>query len=403
MKITYPYSKIEGWMYQGDLRWLYKMARGMASIVEIGSWKGRSTHALLSGCNGTVTAVDHFKGTPGSAYQGGPHVYEEFMRNVGRFKNLRVLKMDSLEAAKEVGSAEMIFIDGSHSYEAIKNDLEAWAPKATKLICGHDIQQPGVRQAVAENFGNVEIHGQIWYKKLNMENKKLRVYWWRAKNFGDTLGPIILGHFTGRKIEPAGRKETGKMLSVGSIMVALRENDVVWGTGTNRRTRIRAPRGVKFLAVRGPLTRNLIVPANIVPEIYGDPGILLPLIYKPDVQKTHKVGIVPHYVDKPFVKLREGEKMIDIQADWKTVIREILSCEEIIASSLHGLICAEAYGIPARWAIYSSKVRGADLKFNDHFLGTGRPRQQVMKPIPPIENLAERQEKIINALKQWSN
>jgi pyruvyltransferase len=230
---------------------------------------------------------------------------------------------------------------------------------------------------------------------------KIKAYWWQAKNFGDTLTPIILEHFTGKKVELVKRNDTGKLVGIGSIMVAVRENDVVWGSGDNRGHTIKAPQGAKFLAVRGPLTRGVISPNDKVPEIYGDPAILLPLIYNPKVDKTHKIGIIPHYVDKPFVNLQAGQKIIDIQADWQTVIREVLSCEEIISSSLHGLICAEAYGIPARWVTYSTKIRGARFKFQDYLLGTGRQRQQVMKPIPPIENLAERQQKLIAALKTW--
>ena len=45
-------------MYPAELEWLYKAAKRMKSIVEIGSWQGRSTYVLLSGCQGPVMAVD---------------------------------------------------------------------------------------------------------------------------------------------------------------------------------------------------------------------------------------------------------------------------------------------------------------------------------------------------------
>lgn len=233
----------------------------------------------------------------------------------------------------------------------------------------------------------------------------MKAYWWPAKNFGDTLGPIILEWVLGEKIEFADRKDKGKILSVGSILVAIKKNDVVWGTGTNRRNIIKAPPGAKFLAVRGPFTRQTISGAD-VPQIYGDPALLLPKIYSPKIKKEHPVGIVPHYVDKPAVVGRK-EKIIDIQADWKTVIGEILSCEKIIASSLHGLIAAEAYGIPAAWVKLGEKIRGCELKFNDYIEGTGRPRRKPdtdidrVNYIPPIENLEAIQERLIVALKTW--
>ena len=51
---------------------------------------------------------------------------------------------------------DMVFLDGDHSYEAVMADLKTWAPRATKLLCGHDLTDPnypGVRQAVYEYFG----------------------------------------------------------------------------------------------------------------------------------------------------------------------------------------------------------------------------------------------------------
>jgi pyruvyltransferase len=226
----------------------------------------------------------------------------------------------------------------------------------------------------------------------------MNAYWWSAKNFGDVLTPIILEWVTGEKIVLVKRNDRGKVLAVGSVMAALRINDIVWGTGWHKHKIITAPPGVKFLAVRGPLTRKLI--KGNVPEVYGDPALLLPKIYYPKIEKTHKVGIVPHYVEKKLIVAQEGEKMIDIQADWKKVIEDILSCERIISSSLHGIICAEAFGIPTAWIQVSKKIIGKGLKFNDYFLSTGRKWQWAStqyKPnyLPPIVNIEKIQEVLI--------
>jgi glycosyltransferase involved in cell wall biosynthesis/Tfp pilus assembly protein PilF len=222
-----------------------------------------------------------------------------------------------------------------------------------------------------------------------------RAFWWPIENFGDTLTPIILDHFLKEPIAPAGKDDSGKILAAGSILQYLRKDDVVWGTGVIQRKAIRPPEGVKFLAVRGPLTRGMIEAE--VPKIYGDPAILLPLIYHPRVEKTHKIGLVPHYVDKLQVKV-DGEKLIDVRADWKKVIEEILACEMIVSSSLHGIIVAEAYGIPAIWAKYSDGLVGGELKFQDYFLGTGRQEQDLWQPIPPHESLHEQQTALVKAL-----
>lgn len=221
-------------------------------------------------------------------------------------------------------------------------------------------------------------------------------------NFGDMLSRPVL-EFLGFKVDLVNRNEQGKLLAIGSVMSALRKNDVVWGTGVIRNKKIFVPPGAKFLAVRGPITRTLLHKGD-VPEIYGDPAILLPLIYKPEVKKKYKLGIIPHYVDKNLLYLKGQpdiwEKIIDIQQDWKKVIEDILECEEILSSSLHGIIAAEAYGVPAAWAKWSDNIIGGGLKFQDYFLGTGRREQKTYTKIPPIQNLKERQDLLINQLKK---
>lgn len=173
---VYTYeNEIEGWMTRAELEALFKEAKNHSSIVEIGSWKGRSTHALLSGCPGIVYAVDHWKGTEsdGRAHQEAfidpDSVYTQFCGNVGEFANLRPMRMSSEEASKqfEDKSIDMVFIDADHSYEAVKRDIELWLPKAKKLICGHDFQFEGVEKAVKEKFEKINIVGTIWVSKLS--------------------------------------------------------------------------------------------------------------------------------------------------------------------------------------------------------------------------------------------
>ena len=224
----------------------------------------------------------------------------------------------------------------------------------------------------------------------------MKTFWYKSKNFGDNLTAILVRKILNEKIELADRNDKGKLLAVGSILTAMRENDVIWGTGSIRDAEIKIPNGVKILALRGPLTRRILRGENI-PQIYGDPGLLLPLIYNPKIKKIHKIGIVPHYVDKE-IRIENGMHFINIESEPKKIIQEILSCELIISSSLHGIVCAEAYGIPAIWAKYSNKIIGGDFKFQDYFLGTGRGIQKKNVIIEPIKNLAWRQGRLIGAL-----
>lgn len=170
----------DGWMAPIELEFLRKAAAMSESVLEIGSWKGRSTKALLESCPGTVTAVDHFQGSEDyddSTLAIARHepIYDIFMKNVGHFPNLKVLKMDSAEAAKEMpdGSVDMIFIDSDHRYEQVKAEIDRWLPKCKGMICGHDYADgwPGVKRAVEERFEKFHVRGSIWFVILNEEGE----------------------------------------------------------------------------------------------------------------------------------------------------------------------------------------------------------------------------------------
>jgi hypothetical protein len=163
-----PVTSIQGWMGDKELEWLYEQSKTKQSIVEIGSWCGRSTYALCLGCPGTVYAIDHFKGSKEHQHMidKGVDPYKEFMKNVGHFKNLKVFKMTSLEASTlpEIPeNIEMAFIDGSHEYVDVMTDLQIWSPR-TKFLCGHDLGEAGVPSALKEFFGKrlKATIGSIW-------------------------------------------------------------------------------------------------------------------------------------------------------------------------------------------------------------------------------------------------
>jgi glycosyltransferase involved in cell wall biosynthesis len=173
---VYPgFCNITGMMTEQELRWLYQTASKMTSVVELGSWQGRSTHALLSGCQGTVYSIDHWDPN----YIGIPDLNERiiadnwkaFCENLKHFTNLQIIKMPSVKAATGFRdkSVEMVFVDADHKYESVIADVTSWLPKATKMICGHDYdpdRHPGVVKAVDEVFGKVGHIDTIWFKEL---------------------------------------------------------------------------------------------------------------------------------------------------------------------------------------------------------------------------------------------
>ncbi len=203
-------------------------------------------------------------------------------------------------------------------------------------------------------------------------------------NFGDELVPYILKYLhPDAEVERVSRDYSGKILCIGSELASdiAKPGDVIWGYGAKYKKEIILPEGVQLLATRGPMTRKLICGCSDQ-GIYGDPAILMPLIYTPEDQKEKfAVGVIPHYVDLPkFKNLKDPDILvIDVKEDPFKIINQILSCDLIISTSLHGLIVSESYGKPAVWLQVSDKIQGAAFKFNDYFAGSGRDMQDPIK------------------------
>ena len=171
--------KVDGFMSEDELNWLYETAQRMNSVIEVGSWKGRSTNVLLAGCPGTVTAVDNWSGHDPSSngflegVAATEDVFQTFLHNTGDYSNLAVLKGNSSDLAEQTDRVDMVFIDAEHTYEGCKADLDAWTPKARKMVAVHDYNNawPGVIQAFNEKFGvPKKVVGSIAYVEL--QNKK---------------------------------------------------------------------------------------------------------------------------------------------------------------------------------------------------------------------------------------
>ena len=131
--------------------------------------------------------------------------------------------------------------------------------------------------------------------------------------------------------------------------------------------------------MRGPQTRKFLLNQGFeVPEIYGDPALLLPTYYHPEIEKHYKIGVIPHYNDfkkiEGFYKSDASILLINLMTnDVEKTTDEFLKCEKIVSSSLHGIIVAHAYGIPAVWQKFSNDVFGDDIKYQDYFESVSIP------------------------------
>jgi pyruvyltransferase len=225
---------------------------------------------------------------------------------------------------------------------------------------------------------NTWVGARIVRRIAGFPARTIPLYWFGGvPNFGDALSAVIVEAVSNGTAVPVSRRARGKVLAVGSILDSLNDRDSVWGSGLIRDEPITPPRDVTFHAVRGPLTRERL--RAEVPEIYGDPAMLLPRFYTPRVEKRFAVGLVPHFRDRDAIRIADPSvATIDVQSDWRTVVDRIAQCETILSSSLHGLIVAEAYGIPAGWMVVTGKVQGEGFKFRDYYLSTSR------EALPPL-------------------
>ena len=167
---------IDGFMSKRELNWIAHMASKYKTIVEVGCYKGRSTRAWTDNTSGKVYAVDPWNGNyyrnDGKVLwssQDLNRVYNEFLANVKDCGNLIVFRgslpdfFDSLPV-----TPDLIFIDGDHRYENVKNDLLTafQSLQIGGIIAGHDYSHsdwPGVKRAVDEFFPNVNLEESIWW------------------------------------------------------------------------------------------------------------------------------------------------------------------------------------------------------------------------------------------------
>jgi pyruvyltransferase len=198
----------------------------------------------------------------------------------------------------------------------------------------------------------------------------------RLNNFGDLLGPLVIAHVRDRLgLSTVRPRRAARLMSVGSVLHFAQSGDVVWGSGVNGKMPDDLHRyaHLDVRAVRGPLTRDFLLARDIdVPEVYGDPALLLPYLL-PELPewtatKRHEVTIVPNFNDLTHYS-PDDEKVLDPRRPLMQCLRRIAESSMVVGSSLHGVVIAEALGIPAR--LIEPRAESS-FKYTDYYRGTGR-------------------------------
>ena len=158
------FDSIKGFLDLNEGIALYEEVKRVSEnnfCVEIGSYCGKSTCFIGQACKenkSKLITIDHHKGSEeqqlGELYFDA-EVYDEELgrvntlplleKNLAKFDLEDVVKplvMDSISASKIVeNNADLIFIDGSHTFESAESDYELWKNKIKKggTLAIHDV------------------------------------------------------------------------------------------------------------------------------------------------------------------------------------------------------------------------------------------------------------------------
>jgi predicted O-methyltransferase YrrM len=134
-------ADVPGWLTDEEGEALYDLARactGRGAIVEIGSWKGKSTICLGLGSQAGA-AVPIYAIDPHADYR-----FDDFKANIDRAgiaELVRPIASLSQPAADAFDDPiELLFVDGSHEYDLVLEDFEKWVPKVVEggWVAFHD-------------------------------------------------------------------------------------------------------------------------------------------------------------------------------------------------------------------------------------------------------------------------
>ena len=231
-------------------------------------------------------------------------------------------------------------------------------------------------------------------------------------NLGDYLGFVVVDWMLERKgISLNDYVEKKKhLLTIGSGAVKSYQNMTIWGSGVERELPQLVRkffqrswyRRLDIRAVRGPLSRNYLMRlGHKCPEVYGDPAILMSLIYGGiSKERKYDVSIIPQLVTERDIRKKYPKAhIISMNTnDYKGVIDQIVQSKLIISSSLHGLILADVYGIPSVW--FRGLRKDIDFKYLDYYASTKRQPNKIPSTIEEAMKTKPMQLPSLNSLQE---
>jgi pyruvyltransferase len=237
----------------------------------------------------------------------------------------------------------------------------------------------------------------------------VKAYWWNGyPNWGDGLAPYLLKRFSNFHDVQWAPPNEADVFTIGSILehIPIESQAYVLGTGRLRPgSLLTLNQNLHVMGYRGMLTANSIGPTA---PVIGDPGLLADELVEPQ-SRDYELGIVPHWSDKElgkdprFVGHKWSTLVINPRDHPLKVIRQIGSCKKIVSSSLHGLIVADAFGIPRRFErtpLFDLVREGGLFKFEDYSSSIGAPFEVGKLIRANIHMVGDRKDALWDAYKE---
>lgn len=215
---------------------------------------------------------------------------------------------------------------------------------------------------------------RYWARRLR-PSTDLPVYWHVGRpNFGDDLNPLFFEAVGGRGVRFSRDREEPHFMGIGSILEQANARSTVMGSGFLFPPGPSVSKPARIVSLRGHLSRAAF---EGVEDIWlGDPLVVVDVVRPASAPKRHRYGYVPHVssINEAKAMTPAGMLLIDPSAPPWQVIDQIASCEAIVSQSLHGLVVADAYGIPNLWIAPGAAMAGGRFKFDDYFSTLDQPK-----------------------------
>jgi GR25 family glycosyltransferase involved in LPS biosynthesis len=299
--------------------------------------------------------------------------------------------------SKNAASVLCQWVDQNGIDDAVDNFIQKFFNKNALFTAPKSIYHlnPLMARQLHEENNNTEIdkNSDIRFTEEKFQSVDLKnILYWKHEtgsgNFGDELNVPVGKFLFGNSVDFNKEGSAESIRLIGSNLGDIKRGDIVSGVGFHHHTQKIESMGVEFNCVRGPLSLKTLNQQLDEPKdcFLGDPALLLKLFHVPNLREelVDKIGIVPHISNIDYFKKQVGRLddfyLIDPTNSWEQVVSEIYSCRSIISSSLHGLICSDAYDKPNVWI----KVPGQSIppcdknsdygnfKYWDYLLSQGR-------------------------------